>query len=59
MNFQTNRIDPIQFAGDEPPHVATASVEDEQEGPGLFIYVALALWSAVMFSAGWLARSLF
>lgn len=55
MNTQLHRVQP-----DEMPvqFVDSPSVEDEQEGPGLFIYVALALWSVIMFSAGWFIRSL-
>lgn len=61
MNFQTNRVEPIQFAGEEPTDFGgftSASIEDE-EGPGLFIWVALALWSLLMFACGWTARYLF
>lgn len=60
MNFTTNRVQPEQI-GEEPTDYSgftSASIEDE-EGTGLFIWVALAIWSVLMFACGWTARYFF
>lgn len=59
MNFPTTRVQPEQI-GEEPTDFGgftSASIEDE-EAPGMFIWVALAIWSVLMASLGWFVRSL-
>lgn len=57
MNFPTNRVQPEQIEPTDFGGFTSASIEDE-EGPGLFIWAALAIWSVLMASLGWFVRSL-
>lgn len=65
MNFQTNRIQHIDFAGEEPTDFSqftSASQEDEESDVReLWIAVAVVLFVllAASFGAGWVAGTFF